>query len=108
MLILLEGNFKIIISEGLVISSKLSHMNFTLDFTTCNTEGHIKLINRLSNPSDRLNHPISHLSEEQTSAEPNLSCFICVRVHDFSVCNPHFCKKNSHSVKGPSNVSSQK
>ena len=43
MLILLEGNFKIIISEGLVISSELSHMIFTLDSTTCNTEGHVKL-----------------------------------------------------------------
>jgi len=53
---ILEGNFKIIISEGLVISSKLSHTIFTLDSTTCNMKGHIKLVDRLSNPLDRLIH----------------------------------------------------
>ena len=44
MLILLEGNFNIIISEGLIVSSKLSHTIFTLDSMTCHMEG---LINRL-------------------------------------------------------------
>src|SRR5882724_2700981 len=97
---------KIIISEGLVISSELSHMIVTLDSTTCNTEGHVKLFDRLSDPSDRLIHQISHLSKEQTSAEPNLLCFICIWVHGFSICNPQFCKKNSHGIKGPSDTSS--
>src|SRR5882724_11471667 len=105
-LILLEGNLRSLSQEGLVISSKLSHTIFTLDSTTCNMEGHVKLVNRLSDPSDRLIHRISHPSKEQTSAELNLSCFICIWVHGFSVCNPHFCKKNSHGIKGPSDTSS--
>ena len=82
--------------------------NFTLDSMACNMEGHMKLINRLSSPSDQLIHCISHLSEEQTSAELNLSCFICIQAHGFTVCNPHFCKKDSCSVKGPSYISTQK
>ena len=68
-------------------------MIVTLDFTTCNMEGHIKLFDRLSDPSDRLRHRISHPSEEQTLAEPNLLCFLCIWVHGFSVCNPQFCKR---------------
>ena len=107
-LILLEGTLKIIISEGLVTSSELSYMIFTLDSMTCNMEGHMKLINRISNPSDQLIHCISHLSKEQTLAEVNVSCFICIQVHGFSVCNPHFCKRESHSVKGPSDISTRK
>jgi len=43
---------KITISGSFVTSSKLSHMISTLDSMACNTEGHIKLINRLSSPSD--------------------------------------------------------
>src|SRR5882724_4663306 len=99
---------KIIISEGLIISSELSYMIVTLGSTTCNMEGHVKLFNRLSDPSDRLIHRISHPSEEQTLVEPNHSCFICVQVHGFSVCNPQFCKKNSHATKDLSNKSSRK
>src|SRR5882724_8158541 len=55
----------------------------TLDSMACNMEGHIKLIDRLSNPSDQLIHHISHPSEEQTLAELNISCFICIQVHGF-------------------------
>jgi len=111
MLILLEGNLKrhlILKKRGLAISSKLSHTIVTLDFTTCNMEGHVKLFDRLSDPLDRLIHRISHPSEEQTLVEPNLSCFICVWVHGFSVCNPQFCKKNSHGTKDLSNKCSRK
>src|SRR5882724_6416450 len=74
MLILLKGNFKISISEGLIVSSKPSCTISTLDSTNCNMEGHVKLIDRLSSPSDRLIHQISHPSEEQTLAKLNLSC----------------------------------
>src|SRR5882724_9659248 len=78
-LILLEGKtLKITVSGSFIISSKFSHMISTLDSTACNTEGHIKLIDRLSSPSDRLIHHVSCLSEEQTSAEPNVSCLICI------------------------------
>jgi len=37
-------------------------------------EGHIKLVDRLSDPSGRLIHWITHPSEEQTTAELNLLC----------------------------------
>jgi len=37
----------------------------------CNMEGQINLIDRLSSPSDRLIHCISHLSEEETLAKLN-------------------------------------
>src|SRR5882724_6860809 len=90
--ILLEGNIERSLS-CLITSSELSHTISTLDSMACNTEGHVKLINRLSSPSDRLIHHISHLSKEQTLAEPNVSCLICVRVHGFTACNLHFCKK---------------
>ena len=105
-LILLEGNLRSFILKGLIISSELSHMIATLDSTTCNMEGHIKLFDRLS--SERLIHRISHPSEEQTLVKPNLSCFICIWVHGFSVCNPKFCKKNSHGIKDSSDRSSRK
>src|SRR5882724_9870301 len=109
MLILLEGNLRTFyLKKGLIISSELSHMIVTLDSTTCNTEGHIKLFDRLSDPSDTLTHRISHPSEEQTPVEPNLSCFICIWVHSFSVCNPQFCKKNSHGIKDSSDGSNRK
>src|SRR5882724_203895 len=110
MLILLEGNLRTsyLKKRWLIISSELSYMIVTLDSMTCNMEGHVKLFNRLSDPSDRLIHRISHPSKEQTLAEPNLLCFICVRVHGFSVCNPQFCKKNCHGTKDLSNKSSRK
>ena len=60
-------------------------MIVTLDSTTCNTEGHIKLFDRLSDPSYRLILRISHPSEEQTPVKPNLLCFICIQVHGLSV-----------------------
>src|SRR5882724_6858873 len=78
-LILLEGNLRSFILEGLVISSELSHTIVTLDSTTCNMEGHVKLFDRLYDPSDRLIHRISHPSKEQTAVKPNLSCFICIQ-----------------------------
>jgi len=58
MLILMEGNLRTayLRKRWLVISSELSYMIVTLDSTTCNMEGHIKLFNRLSDPSDRLIH----------------------------------------------------
>jgi len=108
-LILLEGKtLKITVSGCFVISSELSHMISTLDSTACNMEGHVKLINRLSSPSNQLIHHISHLSKEQTLAKPNVSCFICIWVHSFTAFNLHLCKKGSHGVKGPSEVSTQK
>src|SRR5882724_10129053 len=72
---------KITISGSFITSSKLSHTISTLDSMACNMEGHIKLIDRLSSPSDQLIHHISHPSKEQTSAKLNVSCFICVQVH---------------------------
>ena len=51
---------------------------------------------------------ISHPSKEYTLAEPNILCFIGVQVHSFTFCNPHFYKKTSHAVNGPSEVSTQK
>src|SRR5882724_5980570 len=81
-LILLEGNSR---TSYLKRKRDLSyppssHKIVTLDFTTCNMEGHVKLFDRLSGPSDRLIHQISHPSKEQTLVEPNLSCFICIWV----------------------------
>src|SRR5882672_8179795 len=58
------------------------------------TQEHIKLIDRLSEPSSHLIHHITHSSEEE-STEPNTSCFICIQVHGFRTCNPDFCKKAS-------------
>ena len=57
-LILLEGNLRTsyLKKRWLIISSKLSYTIVTLDSTTCNMEGHIKLFDRLSDPSDRLIH----------------------------------------------------
>src|SRR5882672_5882446 len=57
---------------------------------------HIKPLDRLSEPSSNLIHHISHPSEEEISSKLNNSCFICVRVHGFALCNPLFCKKASH------------
>jgi len=110
MLILLEGNLRTsyLKKKWLAISSELSYMIVTLDSTTCNMEGHIKLFDRLSDPSGRLIHRISHPSKEETLAELNLSCFICIQVHGFSALNPQFCKKNCHGTKDLSNKSSRK
>ena len=44
------------ILEELVISSELSHTIFILDSTTCDMKEHVKLVDRLSDPSDRLIH----------------------------------------------------
>src|SRR5882724_3907885 len=57
-LILLEGNLRTsyLKKRWSVISSKLSYMIVTLDSTTRNMEGHVKLFDRLSDPSDRLIH----------------------------------------------------
>ena len=80
MLILLEGNLRTsyLKKRRLIISSKLLYTFVTLDSATCNTKGHIKLFDRLSDPSGRLIHRISHPSEEQIPAKLNLLCFICV------------------------------
>ena len=48
-------------------------MVFTLDPSASNMEEHTKLIDGLSDPSDQLIHQIPH---QQTSAEPNILCFI--------------------------------
>src|SRR5882724_7314559 len=40
------------ILEELVVSSELSHTIFILDSTTCDTKEHVKLVDRLSDPSD--------------------------------------------------------
>src|SRR5882724_1192300 len=90
---------KITISGSFVTSSKLLYIIYTLDSMVCNMEGNIKLIDRLSSPSDCLIH---HIYKEKTSARLNILCFICVQVHSFTTCNLHFCKKGFHAVKGPS------
>src|SRR5882672_3269426 len=64
--------------------------------STPETREHIKLLDRLSEPSTKLIHRISRPSEEEEESEPNNSCFICIRVHSFAICNPLFCKKASH------------
>src|SRR5882724_8442888 len=109
-LILLEGNLRTsyLKKRRLVISSELLYTFVTLDSSTCDMEGHVKLFDRLSDPLGRLIHRISYPSEEQIPAKPNLSCFICIRVHGFSVCNPQFCKKNCHGTKDLSSKSSRK
>src|SRR5882724_7234812 len=73
-----KENPRSLILEELIVSSELSHTIFILDCTTCDTKEHVKLVDRLSDPSDRLIHRILHRSEEQISGEPNLACFICV------------------------------
>jgi len=87
MLILLEGNLRTsyLKKRGLSYPPSSHHTIVTLDFTLGNTEGHIKLFDRLSDPSDRLIHQISHPSAEQTLVETNLLCFHCVWVHGSSV-----------------------
>src|SRR5882672_9880792 len=74
----------------------LTYMVLILASLTPEAREHIKLLDRLSEPSSKLIHRISHPSEEEISSELNNSCFICVRVHSFALCNPLFCKKASH------------
>src|SRR5882672_7781376 len=79
-------------------SPYLPPLTFTvliLASSTPETREHIKLLDRLSEPSTKLIHCISHPSEEEEESEPNNSCSICIRVHGFTVCNPLFCKKAS-------------
>src|SRR5467141_3964754 len=80
-------------------SSSFFHLSLNtvliLASLTPETREHIKLLDRLSEPSSKLIHRISHPSEEEISSEPNNSCFICVQVHGFALCNPLFCKKAS-------------
>src|SRR5882672_7828311 len=73
----------------------LTYMVLILASSTPEAREHIKLLDRLSEPSSNLIHHISHPSEEEILSEPNNSCFICVQVHGFAVCNPLFCKKAS-------------
>src|SRR5882724_2725786 len=58
------------------------------------TEERTKLLDRLSEPSSRLIHCISHPPKEDISAKVVTACFICVRVHSFASCIPTFCKKD--------------
>jgi len=68
-------------------------MAFMLATSTPVIEEHTKLIDCLSEPSSQLIHHIAHLSEEETLAETNASCFIFVRVHGFASYNCNFCQK---------------
>ena len=63
MLILLEGKLRTsyLKKRRLVISSELLYTFVILDSATCNTKGHIKLFDRLSDPSGRLMHLESHI-----------------------------------------------
>src|SRR5882672_2926181 len=73
----------------------LTYMALILASLSPETREHIKLLDRLSEPSSKLIHRISHPSKEEISSEPNNSCFICIQVHSFTLCNPLFCKKAS-------------
>src|SRR5882724_5819252 len=80
---------------------RFSHPPISLSFTeviltssTPITEEHTKLLDRLSEPSSRLIHCVSHPPEEDVSAEVVTACFICIRVHGFASCIPTFCKKD--------------
>src|SRR5882724_5906041 len=71
----------------------LSLMEVILASSTPITEERTKLLDRLSEPSSRLIHRISHPPKEDVSARVVTACFICVRVHGFASCVPTFCKK---------------
>src|SRR5882672_10981867 len=71
------------------------NMVLILASSTPEAREHIKLLDRLLEPSSKLIHRISHPSEEEILSKLNNSCFICVRVHGFALCNPLFCKKAS-------------
>src|SRR5467141_1724528 len=73
----------------------LTYTVLILASSTPEAREHIKLLDRLSEPSSKLIHHISHPSEEETLSELNNSCFICIRVHGFTLCNPLFFKKAS-------------
>src|SRR5882672_3588566 len=93
----MERNSRSSSSQKLIfILPSLTYMVLILASSTPETREHIKLLDRLSEPSSKLIHCISHPSKEEISSEPNNSCFICVRVHGFALCNPLFCKKASH------------
>ena len=67
------------ISWKLIPKSAISHyVVLTLETLIPATEECIKLLDRLSEPSDHLIHHISHPSEEDISSELNNSCFICI------------------------------
>src|SRR5467141_4144445 len=73
----------------------LTYTVLILASSTPEAREHIKLLDRLSEPSSKLIHCISHPSEEEISSKLNNSCFICIQVHSFTLCNPLFCKKAS-------------
>src|SRR5882724_3267794 len=86
--------------EHLSALERFSHHPISLSFTevilassTPITEEHTKLLDRLSEPSSRLIHCVSHPPKEDVSAEVVTVCFICIRVHSFASCIPTFCKK---------------
>src|SRR5882724_6325543 len=98
MLINLESLTK---KEHSLALERFSHHPISLSFTEVIlassipiTEEHTKLLDRLSEPSSRLIHRISHPPEEDISAEVVTTCFICIRVHSFASCIPTFCKKD--------------
>src|SRR5882724_4672481 len=71
---------------------KFSHHPISLSFTevilaslTPITEECTKLLDRLSEPSSRLIHHVSHPYKEDISAEVVTACFICIRVHGLPV-----------------------
>src|SRR5882724_9774661 len=72
----------------------LSSTKVILASSTPITEERTKLLDRLSEPSSRLIHRVSHPPEESVSAEVITACFICIRVHGFASCVPTFCKKD--------------
>src|SRR5882724_9493881 len=59
----------------------LSSTKVILESSTPITEEHTKLLDRLSEPSSRLIHRISHPPKEDVSAEVVTACFICIQVH---------------------------
>src|SRR5882724_9183382 len=87
--------------------TSLSFTKVILASSTPITEEHTKLLDRLSEPSSRLIHRISHPPEEDVSAEVVTACFICIQVHSFASCVPSFCKK-SLSVISTAEKPSQK
>src|SRR5882724_6504819 len=60
-------------------SLSLSLTEVILASSTPITEERTKLLDRLSEPSSRLIHRVSHPPEEDVSAEVVTTCFICVQ-----------------------------
>src|SRR5467141_393996 len=79
----------------------LTYTVLILASSTPEAREHIKLLDRLSDPSSKLIHRISHPSKEEISSEPNNSCFICIRVHSFALCNPLFARRLHASTLHP-------